>query len=148
MKTTDLNRLSCKSKKVERPFTLRNCFRLFQQPRRLQKIPLLLWRKQGPTLSRVWTTVHSGGSAHLKWEITLLTQQTCVATYVGETHSWPDIFQHNTGLGAPYVRTHAYASPIASEGSAIIGWGWAWNSIILFTCPEPGPSDTHTQTPR
>lgn len=41
-------------------------------------------------------------------------------------------------------RTHS----IQPQGSVIAGWDWAWNRLILFTCPELQLTDTHTNAGR
>lgn len=108
-----------------------------------------------------------GSKAHLCRESGLQFIQEAELTSNGKSHYshsrhvWPHMLEKhtpstgrissNTTLALEfhmYAHTHTYVSSIQSKGSAIIGWDWAWNRLILFTCPEPGPSDTHTQTPR
>ncbi len=81
-------------------------------------------------------------------EIKLHTRRTRASTYVWETHTydWPDILQYDAGLWTLYAHTHTHTHSIQPQGWVIIGWDWAWNGVILFTCPEPGLTDTHTNT--
>lgn len=101
--------------------------------------------ENGPPRDGVCCKVHSTACPHLTNGKSNYTQGSHVRAHMLEKCT-PSSGRISSSRCWPPFCTQTHTHSIQPQGSVITGWDWAWNRVILFTCPELQLTDTHKHT--